>query len=258
MDAVVLGIIATTFVILLLVLGLLSIFFRAGQQRSRQEKILAETKLAFEREVRQVESEIKEQTLQHLAQELHDNIGQLLTFVNIRLENYKLDYPQTAEGLQSAQKTLGEATQQLRMLSRTLNSNFLHRISLSEAVATEVKRIEGLRRFEVHYEESGEESGLIKDQELMVFRVFQEITQNALRHSGAKNMYIKLESSETEFMMEIKDDGKGFDKEELWTSGKISGLNNIVKRVELAGLHCIIDSEKGKGTYFIIKKASAE
>lgn len=247
------SVISTTLLILLLILGLIISFFISGRRRIKQQMELAETKLNFERELRQVETEVSEHVMSQFAQELHDNIGQLLTAMHIQIENQKLEHPGLVEGYKPVEIYLGEVTQHLRLLSRTLNNDYLGHIGLLAALQLEVDRLRALKRFTIHWQPISGNTHLEKNQELMVFRIFQEITQNALRHSSASNVFISV-SLDKGFELSVKDDGKGFDKEAVFASGKASGLRNIMKRSRLAGMDCVIDAPPGKGSLFILKK----
>jgi len=249
-----LWIISTTLLILLLLAGMVISFFFAGRQRARQQMQMTQAKLDFEKEIRQGENEVSENVMSQFAQELHDNIGQLLTAIHIQLENQKIDYPQMAEGLRPISIYLDEASQQLRLLSRTHNNDYLMTIGLLAAIQTEVERIRVLRRFQVIWEPVSGHSNLGKNQELMVFRMLQEIIQNALRHSAAKQLRISVNNAQEVFELSVEDDGRGFSLAEALESKKASGLRNIMKRARLASMDCRIESSPGKGTLFVLKK----
>ena len=280
MNEIALSIILVTLLILLLIAGIAISFFLANQQRMRQERLLSETKTNFERELRQVEQEVSEHVMGQFARELHDNIGQTLTSMNFEIENRKHDHPEHKEGYNTIQIYLArfcsisaivwwllpskfegyntiqiylaEATKQLRLLSRTLNNDFIGHSGLYGAIQLEVDRLNALRRFVVNLKMDAGVSTLEKDQELMVFRIVQEIAQNALKHSEAKQLSITLQSEP--FELTVADDGKGFDYEAVINSNKASGLRNILKRAELAALNCTIQTKLGEGTTYILKK----
>lgn len=253
MNDIILSIVVVTLLILLLIAGIAISFFVTSRQRMRQEQVLSETRMAFERELRQVESEVSEHIMGQFARELHDNIGQSLTAMHIEIENRKLDHPENKEGYRSIQIYLGEVTQQLRMLSRTLNNDFIGHSGLLVAIQLEVDRLNTLRRFAVHLDAAGYvSSALNKEQELMVFRILQEIIQNALKYSEAKTVTITLRSEP--FELQVQDDGKGFDYEEVFRIHQASGLRNILKRAQLAQLECTIRTKPGAGTSCVLKK----
>jgi signal transduction histidine kinase len=255
-DQIFLAIICITLLVLLLVAGIIITFFISGRQRIQQEIKLTETRLAFEKELRQVETEVSEKMMGQFAEELHDNIGQLLTALHIQVENQKLDHPQLTESFKPVEIYLSEINQQLRLLSRTFSHDYIGHIGLAAAIQLETERLKTLRRFAVNYERQPGPSNLEKNQELMVFRIFQEIVQNALRHSSATQLDIQLHNKDKEFQLMVRDDGTGFEKETIFQSDRASGLRNILRRARLAGLDCTIESSPGKGSLFILKKVS--
>lgn len=244
---ILLAIICSTLLILLLIAVVVIVIIVSGKRQ-------AQDKLLYEQELRKVETEVKEQVMGQFAHELHDNIGQLLTAMHIQIENQKLDHPELAEGLKPVEFYLGDVTRQLKLLSRTLNNDYVGQIGLFLALQTEADRLSALRRFQVHYTSVQGKTNLDKNSELMVFRIFQEITQNALRHSAAKNLYISINNSADGFEMTVRDDGKGFDAKQMLASPKGSGLLNIIKRAKLSGLTCEISSKPGEGSLFTLKK----
>lgn len=245
----------TTLVIVMLIVVLLVSFIFSAIKRNRQQILLAEAKLNFERELRQAETEVSEHVMNRFAHELHDNIGQLLTAMNIQIENQKIDHPALSESFVTVQSYLTTVTQQLRLLSHTLNHDYLGHIGLTAAIQLEAERLSTLKRFKVFLEPVHGTSSLEKNQELMVFRIFQEITQNALKHSAAENLLISMNFNNG-FELSVKDDGKGFDRQAALFSGKGAGLRNILKRAHLAGMDCEISSQPGEGALFILKNSA--
>lgn len=253
---IVLAVVCTTLLILLLIAVILIVFIVSGKQRVKQQMLLAETKLNFERELRKVETEVSEEVMGKFAQELHDNIGQLLTAMHIQIENQKLDYPDLVEGFKPVELYLSDVRQQLRILSRTLNNDYIGHIGLLSAIQMETERLKGLRKFQVHWETVAGKSNLNKNQELMIFRILQEIIQNSLRHSSAKNFYIRVDNNNENFALNVKDDGKGFEFEHTMQSDKASGLRNIIKRAKLAGFECKMESSPDNGFLINLEKIS--
>lgn len=243
----------TTVLVLLLVIGIALAFLITGKQRIKQQMQLTQARLEFEKELRKVENEVSEQLMSRFAQELHDNIGNQLTGVHYIIENEKLDKPSNVGAFNSIEIYLNEAREQLRLLSRTLNYDYLVSAGLVASIQAEVDKLRLLKRFAVIWNYDKDVTGLDKNQELVTFRIFQEIIQNALRHSGAKNLTISLTTKEA-FCLRVQDDGKGFDKQEVFTSSKASGLLNIMKRADLVGLSCTLETASGKGCLFILKK----
>ncbi len=258
-DEIVFAIISSSLLILLLIAIIFIVFVISGRKTAQQQIELSETKLAFEKELRQVEIEVSEQVMGQFAQELHDNIGQLLTAMHIQIENQKIDHPALLKEFTPLEIYLDEVRQQLRLLSRTLNHDYLGHIGLKAAIEMEVERLKALKRFKTDLNLPNDELKLNKEQELMIFRIFQELIQNILRHAGANHVWIELQNIENgEFVLSVKDDGKGFDVDATLASPKASGLRNILKRSKLAGLSCEIQSRVGSGTLYQLKTIDSD
>lgn len=244
----------TTVVILLLIAGIILSFLLSARKQAKQQLELAQAKLEYEKEIRQVETEVREEVLGHVGRELHDDIGQQLVAAHIEIQNQKINHPDLVTSYQSLENYISHASQQLRLLSRTHNADFLQHNGLWESIRLEVERLRGLKRFaEIKWQMPEQRPDLDKNQELMVFRIFQEIVQNALKHSKAKCFSIEV-ISVVPFSMCISDDGKGFDVQTMLASSKASGLRNITKRAQLTGINCEIQSQPGKGTSYTLKR----
>lgn len=253
-NDIALTVIVTTLLILLLIAGVVITIFLANRRHVAQQVTMTQMELNYEKELRAVEQEVQEQVLTNVARELHDNIGQLLTLMRIQMENEKLDDPALAKTLEPVDATLTDAILQLRMLSRSLNSEVLEQGGLVNAINQEVKRLQNLKSFDVHWHTDNAEPTLDKSQRIMVFRIFQEILNNMMKHAEAGNIYIQLGAT-PRFSLVMTDDGKGFDVPEK-EEGTGSGLINIMKRAKLANLVLEIDTAPGKGSTFTLSSES--
>lgn len=250
MNDIILSIVSATLLILLLIAGIAITFFISGRQRMRQEQILVETKLAFEQELRQVEKEVSELITERFTSDLHDNIGQLLTVMHIEIEKGRLDFPERSDHYKLLGNQLSQVMQQLRVLTKTLNND------LQTMIRLEVNRMQDLKLFKVFLDDKEYViSDLKKDHELMIFRIFQEIFQNIMKHAEAENVHIRLKANAGIFELEVSDDGKGFDYEQVFRKNRGSGLLNIRKRASMAQLECIVQSKPGEGTRYFLKKS---
>jgi two-component system, NarL family, sensor kinase len=250
---IVLTIVLTTLLILLLIAGLTISFFISSRQNTKKEMELTNAKLNYEKELRKVEVEVSEHMTHQFAQELHDNIGQLLTCLRLEVENKKLDHPEVRPVFAQMEKYLDETVLQLQLLSRTLNSDYVSQLGLSKAIQLEVDRQKQIKKFNVHWTPNGEAPALDRNEQLMVFRILQEIINNALKHSTAKNLFIDVTTA-SDFQLTVRDDGRGFDLERILLTEKASGVRNILRRTSMAGFHCNVKTAPGEGCTYVIKK----
>jgi signal transduction histidine kinase len=244
-------ILLTTLLILLLIAGVVITIFIANRRHTQQQISMTQMQLNYEKELRTVEQEVQEQVLVNVSRELHDNIGQLLTVMHLQLEQQKLKGGNDSVNEQ-LMSTLRDTTQQVRMLGKSLNNEWLEQSGLSGMIANEVNRLKQLNAVEIHFMDDGAEPQLEKDQKIMVFRIFQEIVNNMLKHAEAKNIFIEL-NGKVKFRLSVKDDGKGFDLDAIMASAKGSGLRNMMKRAALAHMDYKVETAAGKGSIFTIQ-----
>ena len=114
---------------------------------------------------------------------------------------------------------------------------------------------ENIGHISVYFDTDGIEPTLSKDARTVAFRIFQEVFSNALRHADAGHIYISLKGKDA-FYLQVRDDGKGFDKEEALQASEGMGLRNMPRRAALAGLECSIDTAPQKGCIFTMTSAS--
>lgn len=242
------------FLLLVLFVVMFMVAFQKRQIQNLQER--AALKTAYDQEILKSQIEVQNQTLQHIGQELHDNIGQLLSVAKINLnileesENEELDF------IKQTNEIITQSINDLRALTKSLDGDFVKDFGLEESISHELQRIRKTRRFQTEISVLGEKRKLGYDHEIVLFRIVQEVLNNALKHSKAKNLTITLHYFPELFTLNINDNGKGFDLENInqkSISQAGAGLRNIQRRMELIGGKCNIYSEIGKGTEIILE-----
>ena len=154
------------------------------------------------------------------------------------------------ETLNTAEETLGKAISEVRLLSKSLNKEWLQKFELIENLHIEVMRINSAQGLQVSFSHP-ENLFLSPDEQIILFRILQEALQNALKHSQAQNIEINITDDTPELFIKIIDDGKGFNQATEISAGL--GLKNMKHRTQLLG--GIIEWGKvgNTGTSVIIK-----
>lgn len=238
-------IVALTTTFLLLIAGIAIIIIIANRQRVKRE-------VAFEKELRTVEQEVQEQLLTNVSQELHDNIGQMLTVMHLQVKKGQVKQPELAPILNPVSETINDTIHQVKTLARGLNSEMVQTNGLKNNIELEINRLQKLEKFKLNYTHDDSLTKLTTDTELLIFRIYQEIMNNIMKHSLATE--VSIDFSGNPFMLKIQDNGKGFDLDEKTTTHRGMGLSNIIKRSKLAGLNCEIIASAGKGCIFILNQ----
>ncbi|WP_254411732.1 sensor histidine kinase [Dyadobacter diqingensis] len=230
--------------------------FKQKQRSNIQEK--ATLQAQFSQEILKSQIEVQNSTLQQISQELHDNIGQLLSVAKINL-NILEDTDQQEDNREYIKQTneiIGQSIQDLRSLTKSLDGDFVQQFGLQESITHELQRIRKTRKFETEVIQQGEAYALGFEKEIILFRIFQEFLNNSLKHSEAKNIKVKFTYAPEHFKLCIADDGKGFDYEKVITNKMFdsgAGLRNISRRCELIGGNCKLESVPEKGTQLDIQ-----
>lgn len=253
-------IIVGTILTLLLLIFVVSFFFIYQRRQIQYVQEKQAMQAAFAQEILQSQLEVQNQTLQYVGQELHDNLGQLLSVVRFGLNSLEENplansvHPQISE----TNDVVAQAINDLRALSKSLDGDFVQDFGLSESLAHELQRIKRTRRFETDLTIQGEPYSLGYQKEIVLFRIVQEVLNNAMKHAEAKHLGVVLHYQSAQFTLSISDNGKGFDYEKalqqnLGHAG--AGLRNIRRRSELIGGTCTYQSTAGQGTKVLIELA---
>jgi len=205
----------------------------------------------------------QEQERKRIARELHDETSQALTSLTLNLQ--ALAGLAEIKGFGDAEflnqlKTLHSyavhAGNEIVKLMKELRPTLLDELGMPAAIQRYAKDTLQPRGINLSCEFIGTEQRLPSEIEITLFRVAQGAIGNILEHSEARNASIKLECNSTECVMEISDDGKGFDVSKLTRvdpSGRGAGVFTMKERVSLVGGSCYIDSSPGKGTRVHVK-----
>ena len=252
-DEVIITAIVGTILFLILVVLIFGITGLYLRRRIHYIKEKAALQFSYEQAILQAQIEVQNQTLQRIGQDLHDNIGQLLTLTRLYL-NVAEDLIVEGEARQQiiqANDILNQSITEVRALTKSLDSDFIKDFGLVEGLTHELKRLEKTGRFYTQLNVSGDTYLLGFQREIIFFRVTQELLNNTIKHSGASSISISIEYGHNEFVITITDNGKGFDydatiNQHMEASG--AGLRNIRHRIELIGGTCIFCSGPAVGT----------
>lgn len=188
--------------------------------------------------------EAQEKERNRWAEELHDNVCQVLTVAKLYTEQASIESGKT-ESLQRAQAMVETALNDIRHISSTIKPPSFSETSLPEAIEELVSNIRRFIEFEFHLDMADAiEEQLSTDQKLMLYRVVQEQLNNILKYADARHVSISLIQKDGHMLLTIHDDGKGFDSEEVKAG---IGIKNIKGRLEAFGGGLSIQSGKGKG-----------
>lgn len=237
--------------IVLAIVGGTLIFFLLGsfaiiqllllKKRQQQHKFEVEQiRIKFNEEILHAQLEIQEQTLKNIGQEIHDNIGQMLSLAKLNLNTINLELKEkTVEKLDSARELVSKSIQDLRDLSRTLNTENIARLGLINAIEAEMILVGKLGTIKADVEVIGTYQKIDSQKELILFRIMQEAINNTLKHAAASTLKIKAIYQPSILTLKVIDDGIGFNAKNVYAG---SGLQNIKSRAKLIDAQVSIQS----------------
>ncbi|GAB3922750.1 hypothetical protein GCM10028827_08200 [Mucilaginibacter myungsuensis] len=232
-----------------LLLGIFIVSFLFFYQRKRIIHITErdQMKAAYSQEILTTQIEVQDQTLNYISQELHDNIGQVLSFIKLNLGTTpSLDEEKKQRKIDESRDLLAQVIMDLRDLSKSLSFQQIKQYGLFRAMELEVDRVNksGLMKIDIAID--GDPYPLGEQRELVLFRIFQESMNNALKYAHAINFNISLKYSRDLFNLTMADNGVGFDAD--IAGGKNgSGLKNIEHRASLIGAKASLTTAPGEG-----------
>lgn len=206
-------------------------------------------KADYENTILNAEKEIREQTLLFVSQELHDNIGQLLSLTKLVLNS------PNGSGISEGKKLINQIIREVRSLSRSINKDYLNALKFEDFLTDELAKIEKSGYCKTSFEKKVDFfDSLEGDKKLVVIRMVQECLNNAIKHASPQLISIHLVEEGGIPTLLIRDDGVGFD-----THSESSGLGikNLKSRIKAINGQVDVVSGPNKGTQIKIQLENA-
>ena len=223
---------------------LAGIVFFVLYRNNRQKQQIALLKAKIEGEVAERE---------RLSRELHDGIASQLLSIRLGIEMLERDTQKTGitPSFTQIASQLENATKELRNTAHNLMPELLVQKGWLAAIALLCQNTTDLTHLKTELQVLGEPSPLSKDIELSLYRIVQELVQNAVKHAKTNNLLIQVSDRDGLLALTVEDDGVGFETWQAFRPG--SGLTNARRRVEELGGYMDIKSRPGKGTTVYIE-----
>jgi signal transduction histidine kinase len=218
-------------------------------------------KLAEKEQARQLllESlvEAQEEERSHLARELHDGAGQMLTTLLVRIKTLEKECPTPAlqSGLHALLAIVSETIDQVRDLSYQLRPAALEEFGLPVALGILVDEMTADLTITGHYRCDLADESLALGSEVILYRIAQEALTNVVRHAAAENVRLTLTAENNVLLLAIQDDGRGFDPYRPTTAAgqRNLGLISMRERAAMAGGALTVNSAPNAGTTLLVR-----
>lgn len=188
-----------------------------------------------------------------MSNELHDGLGSLLTGVKAQIHGLETAETGRAEIAARCQALLGEAQEQVREISYNLMPKKLTDYGLCAAIRDFAEKVTAGTDTQICFMPMNEPFSFSPSTEVHIYWIFQELINNALKHSEATKIVFGIERFLNYIVLEIKDNGKGFSYPDIVKRGKGKGWENITNRVEVMNGDIFVDTSPGKGVSVTIQ-----
>jgi signal transduction histidine kinase len=192
-----------------------------------------------------------------MSQEIHDNIGQVLSLAKLNINTMSGASPELLEGkINDSKHLISKAIQDLRDLSRSLNTDYVIEMGLLRSVEYELELIKKTGTLETILRVEGKPYRLEQQQELILFRIVQEILHNIIKHAKATQIDVFVQYEPELFTLTVSDNGVGFDASKLAAadySGFGLGIRNMHNRAKMINTNFTLKSTVEKGVTVLLQ-----
>jgi signal transduction histidine kinase len=190
--------------------------------------------------------EAQDMVRKEISNELHDNVNQLLGASKLYIQSAYKDEKNRLQLIEESQNIINIAITEVRKLSHSLQSVFVKSINLENDLNQLISGMEKQHAFKLNSVVSidGINGLLPVNVQHHILRILQEQINNTIKYAEAGNVYIEVCNTQTELILKMSDDGKGF---ELGKTKKGLGLTNILNRVKAINGICSIETAPGRG-----------
>ncbi len=237
----------------LLMMAVFIIIFVAyyQQKQAKQQLAFKELQVQHRRELMEATLQGQEEERKRLAEDMHDGIGTMLSVTKMSLNQLERQLGgeiQVGFQFQKTRSMIDETMTNVRRISRNLVPTTLERFGLQAALEELADRAtDSETDVQLAYQEPV--IPFLPALDLMLYRIAQELVNNAMRHARAKHIIIQLFSVENEVRLSVLDDGIGFDFDAVMEN-KLGGLGlrNIESRLSVVNGHVTFDVAPGRGS----------
>jgi PAS domain S-box-containing protein len=202
----------------------------------------------------------REEEGRRIAREIHDELGSALTGLKWDLERIDKELSNSNGSADSAvheritimNSLIEETINTVRRISSELRPGMLDDLGVVAAIEWQAQQIHKRTGLNYHWDSLVETVNLSRERATAVFRIFQEITTNVLRHSAAENFFVKLRQTDEHFVLQVKDDGRGITDSEKGNTRSL-GLLGMKERALLVGGEVDIVGAPNRGTTVTVR-----
>ena len=255
------GVSSNSSVVIYLVVGTAGMLILAGgiiffvlsyQRRVLHHKLeMQQMDFSYQKLLLEATVESQEKERRRVASELHDGVGAMLSAVKLNLNLLQSTLNGNREAITETKKMLDETIENVRHISKALLPAGLEKVGLTPTLSELCQKLDHTGQLSVHFDCTGDIQRFAVEKELMVFRIAQELVNNAIKHAQAAHIWVFLDWTNDQVKLLVEDDGKGMDLKALEAKSGIEsgiGLYNIENRASLLRSKLQFEQREPRGT----------
>lgn len=197
----------------------------------------------------------QESERKRIAQDLHDGLGVLLTSTKFQLSKFEIIAAKTGSDLnfQDLTKQIDTACSEVRKIAHNMMPGVLIKLGLKEALEELMDQAEHRFDLEVVRNFGDGNFDITENAEIMIYRIFQELLNNTIKHSGANSAFFALKKDKSNsglLILRYRDDGTGFNPQNDFQG---MGIKSIHSRVAYLNANITLVTEIDKGVDYVIQ-----
>ncbi|MBV9964040.1 MAG: sensor histidine kinase [Parafilimonas sp.] len=181
-----------------------------------------------------------------IANDLHDDLGASLSAIKLKLQCLNLPDEKEHSLIVDSEAYIDEAMLKLKRISFNLMPRVLQRKGLKQALCELIDTIEQSMHIKISFRYNCHQ--LNDEQTIHIYRIAQEILNNIVKHSCASVASVELKERKNKLVLNIKDNGTGFKKDDAVKAGMGQGLQNIQARADVLSARMFLSTSIGGGT----------
>jgi signal transduction histidine kinase len=215
----------------------------------KKRKMLVEKEIReayYNQGVLEAKIEMQEHTFNIISQEIHDNVGQILSLAKLNLNILTFEQKDN-EAFLRIKDLVTSAISELRDLGTGYYADRLIEKGLIVAIKHQVDQLTKTGLFNISFHSELSQVAVEKNEIIFLYRIMQEVFNNVIRHSGADHVSVNILEKDGAIHIRVADNGKGFTKNSKDFKAGI-GLSSIQQRATMIGATADINSQPGAGT----------
>lgn len=235
MQDIIFFVIATTVILVLLGVLIINLLLIGRNKALKHKNDLLKMAAEYQKEVMVTQIEVMENTFSDISQQLHDDVGQMIAFSIVQLNNIQTTDKNFQTEINNVRESVQSSMQSVREISKTLSPDYVKSFGLVESLERLLSRVHKVSGIEIQTTIAHPIIFNTQSNSVFTFRILQELITNTMKHAKATNITLSIKDENEHITLTYADNGKGIKIQSVdeLQSKQSMGFANIIKRTAL-------------------------